>query len=92
MSGESTDTLKLTHPIQFGKDTVITELTFRKVTGKDLEDFPINGATMGDYQRIAARLTGHPASAIKMAEGKDIFAIAGAVESQLAGGPMPGAT
>jgi hypothetical protein len=92
VSDEPTTILELKNPIQFGKDELIAELRFRPVTGKDLEDFPITGATMGDYQRIAARLTGHPTSAIKMATGPDIFAIAGAVESQLAGGPPTGAT
>ena len=92
MSDAVQETLKLKNPIQFGKGETITELNFRGATGKDLEDFPITGATMGDYQRIAARLTGHPNTAIKLASGSDIFAIAGAVERQLADGPASGAT
>ena len=89
--GEPITELTLSHPIEFGNETIST-LTFRPATGADLEDFPINGATIKDYMRIAARLTERPITAFRKASGPDTFAIAAAVESQLASGPPTGGT
>ena len=92
MSDKPISKVKLKDPIKYGEKEVIEELDFRAPTGADLEDYPVNGATIGDYMRIAARLTETPPSALKMASGRDCFTIAAAVESQLAGGPPTGGT
>lgn len=64
--------LKLGTPIQFGKQTVITELTFQKGTYGVLKGLRIDRAPdVNELMLIASRLCGQPVNVIELLDPDD---------------------
>lgn len=83
-------TVKLRHPIQFGKE-LIEELTFRPVTGKDLRRLP-QGGEMDVTLALAGRLSGQPDPVIDKLTGDDLRDVLRTVNDFFSGGPPTGST
>ena len=64
-------TMKLTHPIEIGTETV-SELTVRRPKAKDFRRLPANPA-FGDILDMAAKLCDVPASTIDELDPEDLM-------------------
>lgn len=79
-------TVKLRSPIQFGKDQLIEELTFRPPTAKDFRRLAIvSGYEMDTVLTLAGRLSGQPDAVIDKLTGGDLEEVIA-----IASGFMPG--
>jgi len=65
-------TVKLKHPIEFGKDTVIEELTFRRGRLGDLKGVVVQEhIPVDDLIMVAGRLCGQPAAVMAKLDEDD---------------------
>lgn len=87
---DSTRSVKLREPIQFGSET-ITELTLRKPKAKDFRNMPAE-PNVGDLLNLAGRLSGQPPSVIDELGVDDMLEVLGIVEVFIAGGRATGIT
>lgn len=67
-------TVTLKHPVEFGKDNLITALTFRRGRMGDLKGGGMNPSAFPEFDQlalIAARMCGQPTKVIEMLDSDD---------------------
>lgn len=86
-----TVTFTLTTPVQFGQK-LITELTIREPTAKDLSAFPAQSVTWGDVMKVLARCSGQYDAVIDQLSIPDMMGAMAVLNRFLPGGPAIGET
>lgn len=84
-------TYELKHPIQHGSEE-ITELRFRAAVGRDLDDLPVGQMRFGDLRKLAAKLCGHPPTALDSIHPTDLDDVLLITNELLGGGQATGGT
>lgn len=65
--------LPLSVPVEWGKDEVVTEITFeRRLTAEDIFNMPVQGQTLGDTFKLVAKMTNRPISFVKRMDAADV--------------------
>ena len=67
-AGEKSNTIKLKFPVQFGEDT-ITEVTVRRIKGKDLKGLKDLQNSHDDQLKLIARIIDQPTAVV---DGMDV--------------------
>lgn len=73
----------LEDPITIGEDEIKELIIKRKPTGADWTGFNVQNATVGDYQRVASKLTGLPLPIIRKADTRATFELVEVISSFL---------
>lgn len=84
-----TVTIKLETPVEIGND-LIEEIKLRRPKGKDMKSLPGN-PTMGDYQKLAGKLSGQLPAVFDEMDGYDLTQVLDAVGNFFTTGPTTGA-
>jgi len=81
--------LHLEHPIPFGKQETIEELTFREPRGKDYRAFPLQMEKLdiGQLLQFAAKITGRTDRQIDELGGADVMRVVEVASGFFAGDP-----